>query len=200
MESVPTIAIAVDTTLQVKNRDKQEWRPNPLKTKRIVDRINYGSNFQFDPRTTFLPSSSTFSASISYQISPFSNLGIGTSYVQPLPVRQSNKETKIYFPTSPGYGIRSSIDLKMYKHIYLQVGYERNYRSYIQGLVLSTENAQLSCLQSGLVGLKIRYPVKNKLSRPTLEMLYDFLSQQTGQPAFMLRTGIEFNGKHALKR
>lgn len=199
-DSLSQDVIATDSlnlALNEKKTKDKSWKPNPLKTKRKPDRINIGANFQLDPRTASLPSSSVISASISYQCSPNCNMGIGASYIQPLPLKNSNNESGIHFPASPSYGMRSYIDIKVHKSIFIQGGYERNYRSYSESNFGQATITPLTCLQSALVGVKVKYPVKNKQSRPTLEILYDFLSAQTGQPAMVVRFGIEFNRKHS---
>ena len=184
-------------SLKIKKKEKEKnWQPNPLKTKRFIDRINFNANLQCDRKNSFLPSSSTFYVGLSYQYHKNGNIGVGTSYIQPFPRINLRTENNWNIPTTSGYGFRLFADFKVKKSLYTQCGYERNYRPYL-GNVSHFENSTIM-MPSVLAGLKIIYPVKNKKSNPSLEFLYDFLHSQTGQPAFVLRTGVTIKGKHHL--
>jgi hypothetical protein len=185
---------------QVDKSKNNEWQPNPLKTKRFIDRLNYGGTFQADKRNNFFPTSGTLAGQSSYQLHKNSNIGIGASWIigfdrsrgsglSELPVIQSFN--------SSGFGMRSFIDFKLRSSIFIQGGYERNYRSLLR--VNQLWNDKIGVTQSCLLGLKLKYRSSNKQSKPTLELLYDFMHNQTGQPAFVMRMGVEFNRKHGIK-
>ncbi len=192
---------SVDSLKLAKKDDSKEkdseWNPNPLKTKRFVDRLSYTANFQFDRRNSFLPASSTLAAGLSYQYFKNGNLGISGNFIQPMPKVQLHAEDKWSVPVSSGFGVRSFLDLKVRKSLFVQAGYERNFRPYNTGV--ANYHGGFNAMNSAMAGLKIVYPVKNKKSNPTLEIMYDFLHRSTGQPAFVMRTGIVLKGKHHLK-
>jgi hypothetical protein len=182
------------------NQQDKNWQPNPLKTKRFIDRLNYGGTFQADKRNNFFPTSGTLAGQSSYQLHKNSNIGIGASWIigfdrnrgsglSELPVIQSFN--------SNGFGMRSFIDFKLRSSIFIQGGYERNYRSLMRVNQLWKDKVGVS--QSCLLGLKLKYRSSNKQSKPTLELLYDFMHNHTGQPAFVMRMGVEFNRKHGIK-
>lgn len=189
----------------VKSNKEKEWKPNPLKTKRFVDRLNWGINFQADKRNNLFPLSGTLAINSSYQVHKNSNIGIASSYI--IGFNRYMPHTNEQIPVirsfqNNGINLRSFVDFKLKGAIFFQCNLERNYRRGMN----ASGNHSLFDLQSFdirstgfLAGLKIKYPSSNKLSKPTLEILYDFLSPKNGQPALVFRVGVEFNRKHGLR-
>lgn len=189
----------------VKKNKEKVWKPNPLKTKRFIDRLNWGLNFQADRRNNLFPLSGTLAINTSYQVHRNANIGMASSYIigfsryvpftnEQIPVIRSFQ--------SNGINFRSFIDFKLRGAIYFQCNLEKNYR---KGSYTSRDYSLFDLRSydfqstSFLGGLKIKYPSSNKLSKPTLEILYDFLSPKNGQPALVFRVGVEFSRKHSLR-
>jgi len=59
--------------------EEDNWKPNPLKTKRFIDRLNYGVSMQADPSTRIFPTTASLLGQVSFQITTKMNLGLGTS-------------------------------------------------------------------------------------------------------------------------
>jgi hypothetical protein len=187
-------------TLKLK-KQKSEWKPNPLKTKRFVDRLIYTGALQVDRKTMWFPASGTITGGLGYQVHVRSTIGLGTHWT--LAVDKTSERVgdgKLYKRQllSNGFGGRIYADLQLFKPLYFQGSYECSQRAYSYAIqkteLLPTRQLQASCL----LGLKIKYPAR-KNQRPTFEILYDFLHSQTGQPAFIMRTGIELKPKNSLR-
>ncbi len=196
--SCDTVIAKSSTKSKTEKLNNKKWNPNPLRSKRVIDRFNYGGNLQLDNKTTFFPTSLQLAGSISYQYSKKGNIGLGYSRIQAVDPLQRNNDKNIGLN---GQGMRSFIDFSLKRTLFIQGGYEINSRRGKTGVESSLKHGATNTIsKSALLGLKIKYPVKNKLSKPTLEILYDFLHSQTGQPAFIMRAGIELNRKHSYKK
>ncbi len=183
------------------NQQANKWQPNPLRTKRFIDRIQYGCTFQADRRNYFFPLSGTLAGQTSFQMHKNSNIGLGASWIIGFDRLRGSAGTELPVVksfASNGLGLRSFIDCRLRGSLYLQGCYEINYRNSLPNPQLLKPNPS-STSESCLLGLKLKYPSSNKRSKPTLEVLYDFMHNRTGQPAFVLRMGVEFNRKHGLK-
>jgi hypothetical protein len=202
-----------DSSLQVTQKEKmkneidlsakENWEPNPLKTKRFVDRLTYGTSLQANPHTTFFPTTGTFAAQASFQVTTKMNLGLGASYM--LAYSKSaieGSEFKRMRLRSNGYAFRSFYDFNVHRNIFLQVNYEFNHRvsstEYLNPLIRPLSIASTNGQQAFLVGLNLKTP-SSKRTRKTLEMLYDFMHDKTGQPALSVRMGMEFLPKNTYK-
>ncbi len=181
-------------TGKTKQRDKNDWTPNPLKTKRFVDRLVYGCNLQAGPRSSVFPASGTLAAQVAYQLTTKMNLGVGVSHIAGLywNERGDGLANQIQLGTN-GYNLRSYYDMEIYHNISLQTTYEWSNRKSSLGeplqplLPLSNGNMQASWL----AGVKLKKP-STKRTRQTIEILYDFMHNRTGQPALVVRMGMDF--------
>lgn len=201
-ESLNTPKLSTGNLNKSYGKDADNWKPNPLKTKRLSDRLIYGGNIQIDAKNRFFPSSLNCAGNIVFQYSRNGNIGIGGSIVYGLygSLFRSENMERINMSTN-GWAIRSSIDYRIRGSIYVLGGYEQNYRD--KKILSANHSNELALnkemLPSLIIGFKIRYPVKNKRSTPTTEIAYDFMHRHTGQSAIVFRTGIEFNSKNAFK-
>lgn len=179
---------------KTKQRDNNDWTPNPLKTKRFVDRLVFGCNLQPGPRTTLFPASGTLSAQVSYQLTTKMNLGFGVSHIVGFYTAESGEgiANQIRLGTN-GYNLRSYYDFEIFRNLFLQTNYEWNNRKSSIGERLQPlfplNNSNVS--ESWLVGIKLKKPA-TKRTRQTIEILYDFMHNRTGQPALVVRMGMEF--------
>ncbi len=180
---------------------KKDWKPNPLKTKRFIDRLSYGANLQANPHTTFFPTSGVFAAQVSYQIATKMNMGFGASYLVGFQKPSAASEgQRIPFVSSNGFNLRSYYDYNIYRRFFLQANCEQNYRK----LALTNtsdifESRELIKNTSLLAGLKLKTP-STKTTQKTMEILYDFLHERTGQPALVVRVGVEFLPRHGFRK
>jgi ribosomal protein S19 len=154
---------------------QQDFRINDQKTRSILQRITLGGNIQFTKANSILPAGTDIAFSIGYQLNTHSTIGIGASYKLGL---GSIKKVRV---TNEGIGLRSFVDIKFKKQLFITGGYELNhfaaFRS-IEGL----QNADW-WQPSGLIGLTR----KQKLSVPkpggrektiSTQLLFDLLYKQ----------------------
>jgi hypothetical protein len=180
---------------------KKDWKPNPLKTKRFIDRLSYGANLQANPHTTFFPTSGVLAAQLSYQITTKMNLGFGASYLVGFQKPSSAPEgQRISFMSSNGFNLRGYYDYNIYRRFFLQTNFEQNYRklalTHTSDIALSRELINNTSL---LAGLKLKTP-STKTTQKTMEILYDFLHERTGQPGLVVRVGVEFLPRHGVRK
>lgn len=192
---------AIKSQFQNQQRDssinqKSEWKKNPLKTKRFQDRLNYGVSFQADPRTKFFPTSGAINGQLGFQITVKMNLGIGGSYLIGLDKqRLSSNDIKQPFSTS-GYSLKSYANHQIKGPLLFQLNFELCQRQSVSEIQLNRTSGQYD--QAFMVGLKLRTP-KSKRYKQTAEIYYDIMHTQTGQPAIVMRFGLDFLPKHAYK-
>ena len=107
---------------------------------------------------------------LGYRVNDKATIGLGLASK----IGLGNGIQDIHF-SGQGMGIRSYVDWKWKKNLYLSGGYEWNYLSQFRS-VSQLEN--LSGWQhSGLVGLSKKYQVSSKV-QGKMQLLFDFLSYQ----------------------
>jgi hypothetical protein len=162
-----------------------DFSPNTQKQKTFLKRLEYGLNMQTSGSTQWLPSICTLGFSLGYKISDKATMGVGLDYQLGLGdgishIRLSNQ----------GIGLRSFIDVKAAKSIWVTGGYEYNYMQQFAG-INSIKNLDLWA-KSALIGLTKKYNVGKRSGN--IQLLYDLLSEQEvprGQP-LKLRFGYSF--------
>ncbi|MES1222366.1 MAG: hypothetical protein ABUT20_43130, partial [Bacteroidota bacterium] len=159
------------------------FKPNTQKTHTLWKRIEYGANLQFEPSNNLLPVICDLALSLGYRLNDNGTIGVGMAYKMGL----GDGIEKIQF-SNQGLGLRSYIDWKLKKSLYLSGGYERNYLSGFQSL--SQLGVSSSWQNSGLIGLSRKYRISSKLNGK-VQILFDFLSYSQipkSQP-FVFRAG-----------
>jgi hypothetical protein len=169
------------------NDDLPDFKPNNQKTKKLLQRIEYGANIQFSKGTSAMPQSSEIAVSIGYKLNSKSVAGIGVSY------RVGIGSVEHINIKSEGAGLRSFVDLKMKGSFWLSGGYEMNYnRPFISINQLRNSNTWQS---SGLLGISKKIRINSKwLKESKLQLLYDFTAGQhkpASQP-LLFRIGYTF--------
>jgi hypothetical protein len=148
------------------------FRPNSQKTKSFLKRLEYGTDFQAQRSTNFFPATTDLGLSVGYKLNDKSIIGVGASYKVGLGRGWNNMEL-----SSQGAGLRSYVDWKLKKSIWISGGYEMNYRSEFKNINQLKDITAWQ--QSGLVGLSKVIDVKSKFFKKTkLQLLWDFLSYQ----------------------
>ena len=163
------------------------FKPNEQKSKTFLQRLEYGSNFQFAKNNSLVPTTADIALSVGYKLNNKSVIGIGASYKMGI---GSIQRISI---SHQGIGIRSFIDWKLKKQFFVTGGFEMNYNAQFKNL------AQLQSYndwqQAGLVGLTKKINVKTKFFKGTsLQLLYDMLYKQhnpVSQPV-LFRVGYSF--------
>jgi hypothetical protein len=169
--------------------DKQQgFRINDQKTRSFLQRITLGGNIQFTKANSILPAGTDIAFSIGYQLNTRSTIGIGASYKLGL---GSIKKVRV---TNEGIGLRSFVDVKFKKQLYITGGYELNHFSAFRAIE-GLGNADW-WQPSGLIGLTKKQPIpspfnKKKPAGINLQILYDFLyrNHTPFSSPLILRTG-----------
>jgi hypothetical protein len=186
--------VLLNDSTRTAEKPEKPWQPDPLKTKRFIDRCSVISNLQFDNRSIFLPASATAALGLQFMYHRNGSIGTALSCIQPMPRINPGSEDSFRIPIATGIGMRTFLDFKLKTAIYLQSGYEINWRPYEN----TSTTGRWERMPSAMAGLKIKYPVGKARTAPTIEFLYDFLHEQTGQPAFVFRTGVNIRSKHGI--
>ncbi len=163
------------------------FKPNDQKSKTFLQRLEYGSNFQFAKNNSLVPTTADIALSIGYKISEKSIVGIGVSYKLGL---GSIQRISI---SHQGIGIRSFIDWKLKKQFFVSGGLEMNYNAQFRNITQLKDQSVWQ--QSGLIGITKKINIKTKLFKGTsIQLLYDMLYRQhnpVSQP-ILFRTGYSF--------
>lgn len=167
-----------------------DFKPNTQKTKTLKQRIEFGTNIQFAKNNTLMPTTMDMALTIGYKLSDKSIVGIGGGYKLGM-----GSITNIQF-SNQGANIRSFLDWKLKKQIFITGGMEMNYLAELPNTaVISALPANEKWQQSALLGLTKKINIKTKWAKETkLQFLYDFLSKQhipVSQP-LLFRVGYNF--------
>ncbi|PSL42841.1 hypothetical protein CLV51_11057 [Chitinophaga niastensis] len=165
--------------------DMPNFKPSEMKSKSFMQRLEFGSNIQFQRSNKFFPTIGDLAGQVAYKFHKNGSTGVGISYKLGMGTGFDN----IHF-SNQGVGIRSFIDWKIKGTIFLNGGYEQNYQPNYVGLV---NGLGQQWTQSGLIGISKKYNINSKL-KGNIILLFDFLSNQhvPRTDPFKLRTGYNF--------
>lgn len=145
-----------------------EFRPSALKSKPLWQRLEWGSNIQFQKSSYYFPATSDVAGQVAYKFHKNGSTGIGLTYKLGL----GRDWSHIHF-THSGFGIRSFVDWKLKGSFFLNGGYEANHLSTRpQSSSVASWNGWQN---SALLGISKKYRVNAKL-KGNLMVLYDFLA------------------------
>jgi len=147
--------------------DMPDFKPNQQKTKRFLDRLEFGSNIQSARSTIYFPTTTDIGLSVGYKLNDKSVIGIGGSYKLGL----GNNWNHIAL-THQGVGFRTFADVKLKGSFWATGGGELNYRSQFHDL--SVFNNYSAWQKSALLGISKKYNIGKKF-RGNAQLLYDFL-------------------------
>lgn len=164
-----------------------DFKPNNQRTKTFLQRLEYGSNFQFAKTNSLLPATADIGLSIGYKLNDKSVLGLGASY------KMGMGSIQHISMSHQGLGLRSFIDWKLKKQFFVSGGYELNHNAAFAKI------EQLKGFESwqhaGLVGITKKLVMKTKLVKNTsIQLLYDLLYKNhlpTSTP-ILFRIGYNF--------
>lgn len=164
-----------------------DFKPNSQKSKTLFQRLDYSTNIQFAKPNGYLPTSGDFAFNIGYKINDKSVVGIGASYKAGFGNIERIKISHM------GIGLRSFLDWKLKKQLFVSGGYEQNYLSQFKSITQLKNNSAWQA--SGLIGLNKKMNIKTKWFKGTnVQVLYDFLYNQhlpQSQP-LLFRIGYSF--------
>ncbi|MFX1707203.1 hypothetical protein PV783_24760 [Chitinophaga sp. CC14] len=146
-----------------------DFKPKEMKTKSFMQRLEFGSNIQFQRSNRFFPTTSDLAGQAAYKFHKNGSAGIGLSYKLGMGTGFDN----IRF-SGQGMGIRSFVDWKLKGTFFLNGGYEQNYQPDYAGV---PEGVGQKWTQSGLIGISKKYKINTKL-KGNMMVLFDFLYNQ----------------------
>lgn len=150
--------------------DMPDFKPNDQKTKSFLKRLEFGSNFQSQSSSRYFPVTTDIGLSVGYKLNDKSILGVGASYK----VGWGKGINHIHI-TSEGIGVRSFVDYKIKKSLFISGGYEQNYKTAFNSIEqLKNYDAWQT---SGLIGISKKYTISKKF-KGNMQLLWDFLSYQ----------------------
>lgn len=162
-----------------------DFKPNTQKTKRFLNRFEYGANVQSQKSRGLLPVTSDLALTAGYKLNDKSIIGIGAAYK--LGWGSGWQHIKL---SNQGIGLRSFIDYKLKGSFWLTGGYEQTFQ---QAFKTIQELQRFDAWQtSGLLGLTKKYKIGKKTNN--LQLLWDFLSYQQvpRRQAVVFRVGYVF--------
>jgi len=150
--------------------DMPDFKPNEMKTKSFLQRLEFGGNMQFARSTQFYPTTSDIAGQVAYKFHKNGTAGVGAAYKLGMGTGFDN----IRF-SSQGMGLRSFLDWKLKSTLYINGGFEENYTSNFQNTqqLRDVDNWQ----GSALIGISKKYKINSKLKGNVI-LLYDFLYNQ----------------------
>ncbi|PSL41253.1 hypothetical protein CLV51_1221, partial [Chitinophaga niastensis] len=165
--------------------DMPNFRPNQMKTKSFLQRLEFGSNIQFQRSNKFFPTTGDLAGQVAYKFHKNGSTGLGLSYKLGMGTGFDN----IHF-SNQGVGIRSFIDWKLKGTFFLNGGYEQNYQP---NYVALPDGVGQQWTQSGLIGISKKYKINSKM-KGNIILLFDFLYNQhvPKTDPIKLRTGYTF--------
>lgn len=163
------------------------FKPNSQRSKTFLQRLDFGSNFQFGKNNSLVPGTADIALSVGYKLNDKSIVGVGASYKMGFgSIRRLNISHQ-------GIGLRSFIDWKAKKQFFVSGGFEMNYNAQFKKI--SQLKSYDDWQPAGLIGITKKLNIKTKYFKGTsVQLLYDFLYRQhvpVSQP-FLFRVGYSF--------
>jgi hypothetical protein len=146
-----------------------DFKPNPMKAKRLLQRIELGGNVQFQKANNWYPTIGELALQAAYKFTDKAHAGVGLAYKMGM-----GSINRIVF-SSQGAGIRSFADYRIKKTFSLNGGIELNYYTAFSHIEqLKNWNGWQ---KSALLGMQYTYKASPKL-KSSITVLYDFLARQ----------------------
>ncbi|MEJ7740169.1 MAG: hypothetical protein WKF97_22335 [Chitinophagaceae bacterium] len=168
------------------DQEMPDFKPNNQRTKRIKDRLEFGTNLQTVRTTRFFPSTTDIGLSIGYKLNDKSIVGVGSSYK--FGWGRSIRHLSI---THEGVGMRSFLDYKVKGNFWLTAGAEMNYRSRFHDFAVFKDYSAWQ--RAALIGVSKKYQVMKKV-KGNMQLMHDLLYKvqvPRGQ-AVIFRIGYNF--------
>ena len=168
--------------------DMPDFTPNRQKTRSLLQRLEYGCNFQTSRSDHFYPTTTDLGLSVGYRLNDKSTVGVGASYK----LGWGRGIDDLHF-TSEGMGLRSFLDIRIKGNWFASGGYEYNYQA--SASLSGQLPARSTWTRSGLIGVSKMLSQRGKYIKKTrLQLLWDLLSysQRPQTQAIKFRIGYNF--------
>lgn len=150
--------------------DMPGFKPNEMKSKSFLQRLEFGGNMQFARSTQYFPTTSDIAGQVAYKFHKNGTAGVGAAYKLGLGTGFNN----IRF-SHQGVGLRSYLDWKLKGTFFVNGGFEQNYNA---AFINTDQLRNIDNWQgSALIGVSKKYKVSSKLKGNVI-LLYDFLYNQ----------------------
>jgi hypothetical protein len=171
------------------------FKPNGEKSKSLWQRIEIGTDCQFNRNNNLLPSTGDFGLSIAYHVTKKGAIGIGGAWKAGM-----GKDINHIRITYEGISMRTFMEYAVWKGIGIRGGWERTFlvrqitTEYLTELKKSSNWQQSALLGiSKKMAIPLKMPVlKKKSASGNMQLLYDFLhnNHNPATPALQLRVGM----------
>lgn len=163
-----------------------DFKPNNLRTKKFLQRIELGSNIQSSRANNYFPVSSDLAFSAGYRLDEKKTIGLAVS--GKVGWGKSFRQINI---TSQGVGMRLYVEWRAKGNIWLTGGAEVNYLRPIESLAVFKNYSSWN--KSALAGISRKYKVGKKL-KGNMQVLYDFMHRKhtPATDAIVWRVGYNF--------
>jgi hypothetical protein len=142
--------------------DMPDFKPNPLKTKSFLQRLEFGGNIQFQKSNKYFPTYADIAGQVAYKFHKNGSFGFGIAYK----LGMGKGWDHIAF-NQEGVGLRSFLDWKLKGSFFVNGGFEENYQTTFTSLNIWKGSA--------LLGICKKYKINAKL-KGNIMVLYDFLA------------------------
>jgi len=169
------------------NMTLPDFQPDGQKTKKFLQRLEFGWNLQSQGSTSLLPAASDIGLRLGYKLSDKASMGIGGSYR--LGWGKSIGHIQL---SNEGVGLRSYVEIRAKGSFWLSGGLEYNYFQAFRSL-RQLDPRIADWKQSALLGLTKKYNI-GRHKEGQLQLLYDFLAgrQSPHMQALQFRAGASF--------
>jgi len=166
--------------------DMPDFRPDPMKTKSLLQRLEIGGNIQFQRSGNYYPAMSDIAGQIGYRFHRNGTIGIGVAYK--LGLGEGWNDITI---SHQGAGVRAYVDWKLKGIFFVNGGFEENHVSVARHT--DRFNNWSGWQESALLGMSMKYKVNTKL-KGNIALLYDVLAVRNTPPgsSLKLRFGYHF--------
>jgi hypothetical protein len=165
--------------------DMPDFKPNPMKTKSFLQRLEFGGNIQFQKSSRYFPTTTDIAGQVGYKFHKNGTAGIGASYK--LGMGTGWNDIAI---SHQGVGLRSFVDWKLKGTFFVNGGFEQNYVSTI------AHADQLKNWKgwqgSALLGISKKYKVSAKM-KGNIMVLYDFMAKRNMPSTSPVKLRIGYN-------
>lgn len=165
--------------------DMPDFKPNPMKTKSFLQRLEFGGNIQFQKSSRYYPTTTDIAGQVAYKFHKNGSAGAGIAYK----LGMGTGWDHITF-SHQGIGLRSFVDWKLKGTFFLNGGFEENYMSVFSRV--SQLTSWSGWKGSALLGVSKKYKISAKL-KGNIMVLYDFLASRTVPPTSALKVRMGYN-------
>lgn len=174
-------------------QEEKDFKPNSQKTKTLWQRLEIGTDFQFNRKTKELPMSVTTGFTVGFKLHDKFTVGTGIGANI-----NAGKDLKHPVPAAQKVNFRSYSEYSLGREFYLRAGWERSFTKMVTRF--ESYNNHEYYQESALIGISkslptsIKVPLLKKKMSGKIMLMYDLLYKQhiTKTPPVVFRVGYNF--------